>query len=528
MNNTDRMEKDWQQHLAFEMLIADLATTFIDLPVDKLHEHIGAMLGRIGEFLGFDRATLFQMLDSDGQWFASHAWARPGYQPYNRKIFPAQQTPWLYQIAEKSKQPVIIRDIDDLPPQAKQDQDNIRQAGGMKAIIVIPLIVREKIVGSISFGSARPQRSIQPEVISRMSLIGAIIAGALERQAAEVALQDSFREVKKLKDMIQAENLYLQKEIKLIHGQNRILGRSPAIRRVLQQIEQVAGTNATVLILGETGTGKDLVARSIHDLSGRKNRTLVCVNCAALTPTLIESELFGHEKGAFTGAVARQAGRFEVADGSTIFLDEIGDLPVEIQVKLLRVLQDGRFERLGSSKSIKVDARILSATNRDLAKAVREGRFREDLYYRLHVFPIIVPPLRDRLEDIPLLVEAFVSELSKRLGKNIETVPLNCIKALQNYAWPGNLRELRNVIERAIILADGPILRPQVPIPPEEVSGGGKTLEEVERNHIRQILESTGWRVSGERGAAKILGMNPKTLESRMKKIGILRPVPLP
>lgn len=516
------MENDWRKYIRFEKLIADLAATFVNLPLEKIDAHIEGTLGRLVEFLGFDRATLVQAAETGDQWFASHCWAEPGFQPH-AKYYPGQELPWLYQALQNNQQPAIIQNVDELPQEAERDRAYL-QGFGLRAIICIPLIARNKTVGFISFGSGRPQRSVPAEVISRMRLIGTIIAGALERKAAETSLQQAYLEVKKLKELIQAENVYLQKEVKLIHGQTQIIGRSPAIQGVLRQTQQVAGTNATVLIVGETGTGKELIAWAIHELSSRRNRSMVCINCAALPPALIESELFGHEKGAFTGAAARQVGRFEVADGSTIFLDEIGELPMEVQAKLLRVLQNGRLERLGSARNIQVDVRIIAATNRDLAKAVKEGRFRQDLYYRLLVFPIVVPPLRDRLEDIPLLVTAFVSELSKRMGKTIESVSRKDMEALQRYSWPGNLRELRNVIERAIILADGPILHPQVPQSPNNAASGPETLEEMERNHIIRILDRTGWRVSGERGAARILGINAKTLESRMKKLCIHRP----
>ena len=357
------------------------------------------------------------------------------------------------------------------------------------------------------------------------SLDYVLLAGALERKAAEIALKNAFKEVRELKDRIQAENVSLQEEIQLIQGHKEIIGRSDGIRKVLRQIRQVAQTDSTVLITGETGTGKEMVAWAIHKTSPRKGRAMVCVNCAGLPPSLIESELFGHEKGAFTGAVAKQSGRFEFANSSTIFLDEIGDLPMEVQAKMLRVLQDRRIERLGSLKSIEVDVRIVAATNRDLVKGVKEGRFREDLFYRLNVFPIHVPPLRERRDDIPLLVAAFVQEFSKRLGRNIDSVSRKDMEALQRYSWPGNMRELRNVIERAVILNQGSVLRIHVPEQPSDTVHPPDTLDDLERNHIIKILDKTGWRVSGDRGAARILNINPKTLESRMKKLGIKRPV---
>jgi transcriptional regulator with GAF, ATPase, and Fis domain len=299
------------------------------------------------------------------------------------------------------------------------------------------------------------------------------------------------------------------------------VGNSEAITAVLKQIEQVAPTDSTVLIQGETGTGKELLAHAIHDVSRRKNRLMIKVNCAALPPTLIESELFGREKGAYTGALSKQMGRFELADTSTIFLDEIDSLPLDLQAKLLRVLESGEFERLGGPRTVKVDVRIISATNCDLTRVVSEGGFREDLYYRLNVFQITVPPLRERREDILPLVWSFVKEFSERMGKRIESIPQKAVEALQTYPWPGNVRELRNITERAMILTTGPVLHLEVPRLVQSGANHRGTLEEVEKKHIIEALNTTGWQVSGKDGAAEILGINPKTLNSRMQKLGI-------
>lgn len=353
--------------------------------------------------------------------------------------------------------------------------------------------------------------------------IGIVITDVAAQKETEETLRNAFVEIKKLEEQLQAENRYLLDEVKLLHTHENIVGNSEAIRSVLKQVEQVAGTDSTVLIQGETGTGKELLANAIHNLSLRKGRLLVKINCAALPPTLIESELFGREKGAFTGALARQMGRFELADNGTLFLDEISELPLELQTKLLRVLQDGEFERLGSPKTIKVNVRLITATNRDLNQYVRDGRFREDLFYRLNIFPLFVPPLRERTEDILPLVWSFIQELGTRMGKRIESIPRKGIETLQNYGWPGNVRELRNVIERAMIMTIGPVLRIEIPKSIEAKNGRPGTLEEIESRHIIDVLNSTGWRVSGKGGAAEILGLNPKTLHSRMKKLGIQR-----
>jgi formate hydrogenlyase transcriptional activator len=346
----------------------------------------------------------------------------------------------------------------------------------------------------------------------------------LERKTVE--LQTALSEIKTMKDRLEAENIYFRHENKMKHQFDHILGKSDGLKYVLYRAEQVAPMNTTVLILGETGTGKDLIAAAIHNMSPRKERPLIMVNCAALPANLIESELFGREKGAFTGADTRRIGRFEIANHSTICLDEIGELPLELQVKLLRVIQHNEFERLGSSHTVKVDVRIVATTNRDLEEEVRKGRFRQDLYYRLNIFPITVPPLRQRKEDIPMMVHAFVERYSRKLGKQITSVRKEAMKALQDYPWPGNIRELESIIERAVILCPGPVLhladKLEISSPP--LSSAVRTLEETERNQILKILSETRWHIEGKDGTAAILGLHPSTLRARMHKLGIVRP----
>jgi formate hydrogenlyase transcriptional activator len=385
---------------------------------------------------------------------------------------------------------------------------------------------------------------------SIMEIFAARAAAEIERKRAEDSLRKSeeelkqaLTEVERLKERLEAENVYLRREVSEAYRDREIVGRSEAIRKVLQQVKQVAGTDVTVLVLGETGTGKELVARAVHGQSGRRERPLVKVNCSALPGELIESELFGHERGAFTGATGRQVGRFELADGGTIFLDEVGDLPLKLQSKLLRVLQEGEFERLGSGKTIKVDVRVIAATNRNLLEGMQKGRFRPDLYYRLNVYPIQLPPLRERREDIGLLAELFLREAGGRLGRLFDPISAEVLEALTRYEWPGNIRELQNVIERAAVIS----IERQLQLP-EEWSAGWKaadpvsalsveraplhsnrpfqesSLDEVGKNYILRILEQTGWRVEGPKGAAKILGLNASTLRSRMLKLGIRRP----
>ena len=326
---------------------------------------------------------------------------------------------------------------------------------------------------------------------------------------------------------LKAQNQYLQEEIKFSHNFEEIVSRSKNFHKILRQIEQVASTDATVLILGESGTGKELIARAVHNISNRSKRPLVKVNCATLPANLIESELFGHERGAFTGAMERKIGRFELADGGTIFLDEIGELPLDLQSKLLRVLQEGEFERLGNPKTIKVNVRIIAATNRNLETAIEKKEFREDLYYRLNVFPIFTPPLRERKEDVPLLVNHFIKKYEGKMGRKITSVEPNVMDALCEYNWPGNIRELENLIERALILSRDNVLEYGDWVPAKkQVAGeksGAKKMEDVEKEHILEVLKQTNWKVSGEKGAAKILGLNATTLEARMKKLGIQR-----
>jgi formate hydrogenlyase transcriptional activator len=367
-------------------------------------------------------------------------------------------------------------------------------------------------------------------------------AGAeLERQQSDEKLRDMFAEVERLKSQLQAENVYLQEEIRREHNFREMVGNSSALLDALDKVERVAPIDSTVLILGETGSGKELFARAIHSRSRRCQRPLVKVNCGSIAPGLVESELFGHVKGAFTGAIDKRIGRFELADGGTIFLDEIGELPVEAQVKLLRVLQEQEFEPVGSSRTIRVSVRVIAATNRDLEQAVREGRFRADLLYRLNVFPIEVPPLRKRRPDIPLLVAFFASAMARKIGKPINGFSTRSMQQMVNYDWPGNVRELQNIVERAAILARGPILDLEglsldernspgshdEPVSPDSLAIAlpvAARLQDVERLHILGVLKNTGGVVEGTKGAATILGLHPNTLRSRMKKLGISVP----
>ena len=401
---------------------------------------------------------------------------------------------------------------DDRLPNKQWMQDN-----GLHSFAGHPLKFRWELLGVIAMFGRRP---LSEEEFERLAVFA---------NEAAIAIKNAqlFTEIEQLKNRLQAENLYLREEIKLQHNFEEIIGESQSIKAVLRHIEQVAPTDSTVLIRGDTGTGKELIARAIHDLSPRKDRPLVRVNCGAIPANLVESELFGHEKGSFTGALQRRIGRFELADGGTIFLDEVGELPLEAQVKLLRVLQEREVERVGSGHSTKVNVRVIAATNRDLHAAVKAGSFRADLLYRLNVFPIEVPPLSARASDIPPLVSHFITKFSTKLGKRFDGVSHATMDRLTKYSWPGNIRELENVIERATILANGPMLQIDdaflhaAPAPPVQHEG---TMEEVERAHILRVLQAVNWVIEGKQGAATRLDLHPNTLRSRMKKLGINKP----
>jgi formate hydrogenlyase transcriptional activator len=413
------------------------------------------------------------------------------------------------------RKPLLTTDLRDAPPFAEHGP---LLTEGLRSAVSVPMTIKGRIIGTLNVGSRELGRYGQDEA-SLLTAIAEQVALAIENLLA-------YEQIAALKTRLEEENVYLQEEVRAEAAFGDVVGESPAILGVLANVRKVAKTDSTVLVTGETGTGKELVVRAIHDLSRRKDKLLVKVNCAALPAGVIESELFGHEKGAFTGALTRKVGRFELANGGTLFLDEVGDLPLELQAKLLRVLQDGEFERVGGTQTLKVDVRLIAATNRDLEQAVGEERFRADLFYRLNVFPIVIPPLRKRLQDVPRLARHFAMLYASKMGKPVGALSADVLQRLTDYNWPGNVRELQNVIERAVILSPrGRFVLGDVATAPaaESPKKQARSLEEVERQHIVAVLEETGWRVSGERGAAGILGLKRTTLEARMKKLGIHR-----
>jgi formate hydrogenlyase transcriptional activator len=517
-------EKALEERLKFETLLAEISARFVNLPVDQIDSEIIEAQRRVCELFDIDRSTLWQTSEREPDtMLLTHIHQPPGSRPTPERMDARGSFPWATQKVLRGEI-VTIPKLAGLPLEAACDRETWCSYG-TKSTLLIPLSTGGgKVLGTLSFAVIREERDWPEPIVKRLLLVSELFANALARKRAEEQLRERLREIEELKQRLEGENIYLQEEVQLLGEHSEIVGQSLAMKKVLAQVEQVARTDSTVLIQGETGTGKELLARAIHGMSGRKARLLVTVNCASLPPTLIESELFGRERGAYTGALTKMIGRFEIADGATLFLDEIGEIPLELQSKLLRVLEEGNFERLGSTKTLHVDVRIITATNRDIAQEVQEGKFRKDLFYRLNVFPIVIPPLRERPEDIPLLVWAFVKEFQKKMGKKIENISKKSMEALQSYSWPGNVRELRNVIEHAMIVSSDRTLVVHAPKLPSSETPDVRSLEDMERRHIVSALERNGWRVGGKGGAAEVLGLKRSTLYSRMKKLGINRP----
>jgi transcriptional regulator with GAF, ATPase, and Fis domain len=518
-----RLDEQLSQRLEFEALLTEVSSSLTHVLADRVDVAIEAGLSRLVTFLEVDWASVYE--------FSPDGTASPIHSVFSASDLgppaPALVDVFPYGMQTLRRgEPVRIARVDALPAEAAADRAAL-EAMGIGAVLVIPVRVNEALVCALALAMSHPGRDWPEAMIPRLRLIAETFANAVARKRADQQLAQALAEVRQLKDRLAAENVYLREQIGRESGSQDIIGDSDTLKYVLFRLEQVAATGATVLLLGETGTGKSLAARAIHARSPRKERPLITVNCAALPANLVESELFGHERGAFTGALARRPGRFELADGGTLFLDEIGDLPLELQAKLLRVLQDGEFERVGGSQTLRVSVRIIASTNRELRADVQQGRFRQDLYYRLNVFPISLPALRQRSEDIPALVRHLVGRFAREMGRPIETVPTRVMNALQAYAWPGNVRELENVIERAVIISPGPALQLAEPleVPVDGVPGPAvdERMNGVEGRHILSVLERTGWKIEGPTGAASILGLNASTLRSRMRRLGIKR-----
>ena len=501
-----------RDRLRLVLEINNAVVSHLELP--KLLKAISGYLRRV---IPHDLAW-FCLYDPATHQLQTHALDFPSHQDFAEAgdPIPLEGTP--EGLAFTTQQPVLIRNLSltEFPAEIIKRG----AAAGLKSGCAVPLISHGRALGTLSVVSTHAE-AFSDDDAKLFSWIGAQVALAAANSMA-------YQEISSLRDKLAKEKLYLEEEIQTEYNFEEIVGDSRALKLVLKEVQTVAATDSTVLILGETGSGKELVARAVHNHSNRRERTFVKLNCAAIPTGLLESELFGHERGAFTGAIATKVGRFESADRGTIFLDEVGEIPLELQVKLLRVLQEQEFERLGSTRTIRVNIRVIAATNRDLGRMVEEQEFRSDLYYRLKVFPITVPPLRDRAEDIPLLVRHFAQKLALRMKKRIETIPSEAMKALQAYHWPGNVRELENFIERAVILTQGPDLfvslaelkrTPSHPTTPETT-----TLEQAEREHILKSLRETNWTIGGSAGAAARLGMKRTTLQSKMQKLNISRP----
>lgn len=508
----------------FEDFLAAMSTRLMAMEPELVDEEIQRALQACLKFFRIERLALMRLLPCKTQTIITHNADAHGISPYPvGNIVQVSLFPWLTRNLIDQKVVSFAR-LEDLPAEADTDRQSLDMLQ-IRSGMYVPIATLRSSEYSFGISLSECGWICPPKYIPKLRLLGELIVNTLERGRAELELRERLVEIERLKSQLEQENIVLRDDIKAEMG--TIIGESDALNYVLFRVKQVAPTDATVLILGETGTGKSMVANALHELSPRKDRPMITVNCAALPANLIESELFGREKGAFTGAQARQVGRFEVANGGTIFLDEIGEMPLELQAKLLRVLQDGEFERLGSPRTIKVDVRIIASTSRALKEEVANRRFREDLYYRLNVFPVSMPPLRKRLEDIPCLVEYFVQKYTRKLGKKFKSITKTMMKNLQEYHWPGNVRELEHVVERGVIISPGPTLcltdyfDKETPRTEEEQS---PRLTSMEREHILKMLKKTHWKIDGKEGAAALLGLHPSTLRFRLKRLGIERP----
>lgn len=513
-----RNERVVESRLQFDRFISGLSIRLLNVAPERLDPEIVEALQQIRALLQFDRLAVAAFTPDQDAIVMTHCCHGEGAAGSDG-ITAVTLAPWT---REKLMRGDLIwfSDPGKMAPDAVSDRPGWLGKGA-KASLAVPILVRGKVELLLAAEDLVAGRQPENDLVSQLRLAGEILANALVRRKLEAQCTLSCAEIERLKGKLHLESQYPQAEAMSSPRHEQIIGQSAPLIGTLLLAEKVAPTDSTVLISGETGTGKELIAQVIQGLGTRRNKPMVKVNCASLPAALVESELFGREKGAYTGALTRQSGRFEIADGGTIFLDEIAEMSLELQAKLLRVLQEGEFERLGSTKTIKVDVRVIAATNRNLAEEVRKRRFREDLYYRINVFQIVVPPLRERVEDIPLLVWAFVNEFSEKMGKKINKIAKQEMTALQRYSWPGNVRELRNVIEHAVIVAADDRLQVRLPEKVRDEDCGIVTLAECENRHIQEVLRLTNGRIKGKGGAAELLGLNPSTLYSRMQKSGI-------
>jgi formate hydrogenlyase transcriptional activator len=505
-------------------LAVSLSGRLTRLQLEDIPLAMSEALAEIAQALDVEACQLIEFADS-GAVAHAHVSTPPATASYDEPDWAVRQ-PWLLERLVRGDLVVLTRP-DELPHEAITLRQRALRLGTC-SIVGVPASVAGQVVCALVIDGARAPHRWPAPIMEQLQLLTEILGTALQRGRQEHALRANVSVIEQLNARLEADNRYLKEEINSQHDFHDIVGESAPLRLALSRLAQVAPTNSNVLLLGPTGTGKELFARALHERSRRHARTLVRVNCAALPPTLVESELFGHEKGAFTGAVGLRQGRFELADGGTIFLDEIGDLTPDVQVKFLRVLQEGEFERVGSSRTKKVDVRVIAATHHDLEAAVAEGRFRADLFYRLSVYPIRLPSLNERADDIPRLVWFFIQRHQRELGRQITKVPQSVMQALQQHAWPGNVRELENVVERAMIASTGDTLHLDDALPFAKRATGpvGVTdaLDSVQRAHIEAVLEKCGWRINGPGNAADRLQIHPNTLRFRMKKLGVLGP----
>ncbi len=521
---TERMEAEENIRYRddYEAMLIDFSTQLIRARPAEIGKQLSSCLEQIGTRYELDSISMWWFTENRDSMRATQRWERiEGREP--PEFRDGSKFSWFSEHLLAGKT-VVVGDVEQMPPQAVREQTALQQ-WEMKSVLIAPLAIDDKLEGACLFSTVRKKHAWSAKIEAELTYISTNLACTYARAQAML-------EIEQLKDQLHEENLYLREEVRVAYGFDKIIGDSRQLREALSAAEKVAPTDVPVLILGETGTGKELIAQAIHDLSERKDHALICVNCAALSKDLIESELFGHEKGAFTGAHSQRKGRFELADGGTLFLDEVGELHGELQAKLLRVVQTGDFERLGGSQTLHANARLIAATNKNLKSAVDDGEFRADLYYRISSYPVRLPPLRDRPEDIPALVEFLVAKHAKRMGKDIQSISARTIRYFASQRWPGNVRELEGTIQRALISTTGPVL--------DYVDSDGATSESlalsaavpaneaadlrtVERQHIRKVLENTRWVIDGKRGAAAMMAVAPSTLRSKMKRLGIKR-----